>query len=145
MQEEFPVSLFDSETVYHIPEFEGVLSLDLNAKELLVLLPANSLSEELKQQIEKIFSACKVPADSIFISDKIIPWSKIQEAESLKNVVLFGVNPKALGVFYHLYSYHFLEISGKHILLADELKLILENPSLKADFWHKCLKLHFMI
>jgi hypothetical protein len=143
MEEHIPFELFEKSQLTAIPEGnENVEGLTEGKRIAAVVLPYQN-KEEVAQQLYKIFAACNIHAAEIVVCNNV-NWSILQKVASLKEIFLFGVNPKDLGIFYTLFPYRFLDINRKKVLLADALDVLLGQHQLKADFWHKCLKPYYI-
>lgn len=143
MEEHIPFELFEKNQILAIPEPKSSADYSLEGKRIAaIILPYQNI-EEVSSQLHKIFAACKIDPAAILICNAI-DWSTLQAASSLKEIFLFGVNPKDIGIFYNLFPYRFLDINRKKVLLADALDVLLGQNQLKADFWHKCLKPYYI-
>ncbi len=144
MQEVIPYNIFENDQLVQASDLSALPDADYTDKRVLIFLVPHQNIEEQRIQIEKIFAACKINSDSILIVNKELNWSGIQKIASIKEVFLFGVHPKNIGILYTLFPYKFLTISGKKVVLADSLDMIMSQAQLKNDFWHNCLKPYYV-
>lgn len=135
--------LFASETLVHnLPNFNSLSTPE--GVRVLVILDRFVDENADKEQIMKIFQACKVTPEQLYITDERVAWQNISGVESIKEVFLFNVDPKSIHIHYTLFPYKMLGIGDKQIMLADELRMIMGNAQLKADFWNKALKPYYI-
>lgn len=111
---------------------------------VLVILDRFEQEEQDKDQIIKIFKACGLGPDELYITDQRTAWTNINAVEQIKEVFLFHVEPKELHINYKLFPYRMLSIGQKKVMLVDALSTIMNNAQLKADFWNKSLKPYYV-
>ena len=144
MLEQFPISIFENEKI--IIASESKYSLDLSAledKKVLIFMLPNQNQAENESNILKIFNACGFFNNEILISQELIPWSEILKSKNIKEIFLFGIAPKDIAIHYNIFPYSFMPINNRMLVLADAIKVIMNNQQLKADFWNKCLKPYY--
>lgn len=144
MQEAIPFNIFENSALIGVPEMKACPEGQFDNKRVLVyLMPYQSIGEQ-RPQVEKIFAACKVAPEELLVVDQPLDWSVVQRQESIKEVFLFGIAPRDIGILYTLFPYRFLSIGDKKVVLADPLDLIMGQAQLKNDFWHNCLKPYYL-
>jgi len=144
MEAEFPFNLFETNDIIQVVDNQ-FLSADfaVGKRILALVLPYHDMAE-ISQQIYKIFSACKIAPEQVLVSNQLVDWSRIEQAQDIQEVFLFGIKPVSMGIHYNLFPYRFLGLGAKKVVLADPIDLILSQSQLKADFWHKTLKPYFI-
>lgn len=144
MQEAIPFTIFENNTLVEVPETRAFSDEHFNGKKVLVyLLPYQNI-EEQRPQVEKIFAACKIGAHELLMVNHPLDWSVVQQHENIKEVFLFGVDPRHIGILYTLFPYRFLTVSDKKVVLADPLDMIIGQAQLKNTFWHNCLRPYYL-
>ncbi len=144
MNNEIPYSIFEQERLVLTRELSA-LHLPANTQcRILAYLPEQFYKEEQKAQILKVFAACGTQESDVLILNQPFRWSDIKDMPTLKEVFLFGADPRSLDISYILYPYKFLPIGDKKVILADPLPHIMGNAALKSDFWHKCLRPYYL-
>lgn len=135
--------LFASDTLVHnLPNFNSLPTAE--GRRVLVIVDQFVDEASDKEQITKIFQACKITPEELLITDERIAWQNISGAESIKEVFLFNVDPKSIHIHYTLFPYKMLGIGQKQIMLTDALRTIMGNAQLKGDFWNKALKPYYI-
>lgn len=135
--------LFAKETlVRELPNFNSLPTLQ--GTRVLVIVDGFTEEETDKAQIMKIFQACQVAPEQLYITDEKIAWQSISGVDSIQEVFLFNVDPKNIHIHYTLFPYKMLHIGKKQVMLTDSLRNIMANAQLKADFWNKALKPHYI-
>lgn len=144
MQEAIPFNIFENNKLVNIEEPIQFPTDNYGDKSVLIyLLPYQNIDEH-RPQLEKIFAACKKSSEALLTVNQGLDWASIQKLDGIKEVFLFGINPKNIGIAYTLFPYKFLSISEKKVVLADPLDLIMGQAQLKNDFWHNCLKPYYI-
>ncbi|RQO32123.1 hypothetical protein DBR32_00475 [Taibaiella sp. KBW10] len=135
--------LFAKETIVSgLPNFNTLATG--NEVRVLVIVQQFQQEAEDKEQITKIFKACQLSPEQLYITDQRTAWANINAVDSIKEVFLFNVDPKELSLNYKLFPYRMLSINEKKIMLVDDLRSIMNNAQLKADFWNKSLKPYYI-
>ncbi|HTO17204.1 MAG TPA: hypothetical protein VLZ83_15670 [Edaphocola sp.] len=144
MLEQIPFSIFENENIIIAPE--NLLPFDItelkDKKLVLFILPYLDKNESEKS-LFKIFNACGLNNEEIFITQDLILWADITKSQTVKDVFLFGINPEDIGVYYQVFPYSFMPISNKKLIVADSIDVIMNNQQLKMDFWNNCLKPYY--
>ena len=59
----------------------------------------------------------------------------VNNVESIKNIFIFGITPKDIGLHINLVPYLFTEHNKKHYLLSNKLSEINKQKNLKMQLW----------
>jgi len=115
-----------------------------NQKHILVVYREDKGKEELKQLLEKILTAAKfnVAEDVLLLnlpSKESFSFTALKGKVEIKEVLLFGVDPKLLGLNFDQAYYQPFEHLNCRYLFADDLSKISTNQQLKGNLWN-CLK-----
>ena len=99
-------------------------------------------SIENEAQIEKIMAACGLSSKQY----KILmprPWNGLQNTEGIHEVILFGTKEKELDLNIQFPINRTIPFYGKTWIKTYELSTVMNNQSLKNEFWKNALKPYF--
>lgn len=133
--------LYDFE-IYKSPEIkipEHFLSGD-HAQKLLVIIKAEDQKEANMQLLRKILQAVNkdLSHDALFLQ---LPPDQMLGINTLLNngihrIIMFGINPKALGLSFETILYKDFKIQDKRFLMGHSLSQINENQEFKKALWN---------
>ena len=114
--------------------------LGQNEKKLLLVLAEVDFTTENEQFLTKILGAVKhdlgrdtlrlmIPKGQSFGINKLLMSDKIDK------VILFGINPKDIGLSIETFVYKSIHLSGKEMLIAHSLDKISKTQELKKALW----------
>lgn len=97
------------------------------------------LNEELFNLLTNILNACKLGMQDIALINvahyPAMAFTSWQSAISMKQAVLFGVPPTAMGIE-DFPAYQMIAASGCQLLYSDDLQLIAQDKMLKGRLWN---------
>lgn len=134
---------FQDLTVYPI-EDTTLTSLDgrgSNQKNILIVLPKEEDTLDNIKLLEKILKSVDLSLESdSFIchltGDKNISFSKLNNENAFKVVLLFGYPPKKLGLNFEILPYHPIEHFSVNYLYVNTLTEISDNRNYKGGLWN---------
>jgi len=142
-------SLVETEVV-STPEVKQLKYLGNNHKNILVIVSHSSvpfLPDEELNFLTNILAACKLSiADIGILNNKNTELAELQNLISLesKNVLLFGVEPSAIGLPINFPAFQLQSFNNRTYLHAPQLGQIENDKPLKGKLWSG-LKLMFGI
>ena len=128
--------------IYNSPntDFPASASIGKNEKKLLIVLQNEDISEENKSFLEKILSAVKYNLDNdaqrlTIQKNEAIGINEILKKNEANDIVIFGINPKKLGLSFETILYKPSIISKKTFLVCHSLEQIKKSQDLKKALW----------
>ncbi len=135
--------LFYDFEIYQSPETEipAQFLLGKNEKKLLVVIRTSDFSDKNKELISKILGAVhyKLEKDAIQLhipADKSFGINHLLVKNIVDDVVIFGVNPKEIGLSIEPILYQPIQIGTKRLLIAHSLEQISKNQDYKKALWN---------
>ena len=96
------------------------------------------LNEELFNLLTNILNACKLGVQDIALINTVqygnLSFSTWQAAVPMKQAVLFGIPPAAMGLE-AISNYQLVQANGCQLLCSDDLQLIAQDKVLKGKLW----------
>jgi hypothetical protein len=135
--------------IFNIEDCEHIATRGANQKNLFIFLSENEAEKSsLVELLSKILSAIKydLETDALMIlqtSDAPISLSKLCQNAEKSSVLVFGYEPKHLGIYANMKKYAFFELQDAHYLFCDSLSLIENQKDLKMALW-EALKKRFL-
>ncbi len=140
---------FINYNIFNIEDAEHIPTRGANQKNLFIFLSENEAENAgLVELLSKILAAIKydLETDALMIlqtSDEPISLSKLCQNETQSSVLVFGYEPKHLGIYANMKKYVFFELQNTHYLFCDNLSLIENQKDLKSALW-EALKKRFL-
>ena len=109
-----------------------------DARQTLIVI--RNTDEQHLEFLSKILSAIKydMTQDVVLIAinpDAAIHLTQLTKTYDVFNILLFGIQPKDIGLNGQIPNYYPISINEKRILVADALAKISTNQSKKKDLW----------
>jgi hypothetical protein len=116
------------------------LFLGQNQKKLLVIVSVSDFTDENKAFLSKVLGAVKYDmlTDALVLvlpKDKSFGINKLISNEKLSEILIFGQNPKDLGLSIETFLYAPFNIAGKSFLIAHPLEKIKLSTEYKKNLW----------
>lgn len=126
---------FDFET-YLLPQDE-LLSLEQNPSKTILIYLKGAKEEEI-QFLGKVLKAVNrdIEKDTYLINDLDTPTLKtINKLVDFTKVLVFGMNPKEIGLHVRINPYQLFSFQDKQFLFSQSLNTIANNVEQKKIFW----------
>lgn len=123
---------------------EKNISEELLTFRTLVLIspPVNKTDEN--QQLGKILSACKLQNNDYMISSLTKDWSFYRNSDSIKEVILFGVDENDLNISIQLKENQLVKFDNRIWIKTVSIHEMMKNQAIKNTLWQQALKPHFV-
>ncbi|MBW8684312.1 hypothetical protein [Chitinophaga rhizophila] len=96
------------------------------------------LNDELFNLLTNILNACKLGMQDIALINTAqygnLPFTSWQEAVPMKQAVIFGLSPAAMGLE-GISNYQLLQVNGCPLIFSDDLTIISQDKMLKGKLW----------
>lgn len=117
-----------------------------NAKKLLVVVKRSDFSEENKAFLSKVLSAVKFDINSdcrvLILPEKgDYGIGNLLNTEQCTSILLFGINPKHIGLSIETFLYAPFKIASFSFLLGQSLEKIKNSTENKKSLWSALQKL----
>lgn len=132
---------FSNFDLYQVP-IESPLTINIDEKDVLVIVSADDFNTN-KELLEKIIKA--IPG----INEDLVVTYEINEDDHLKianitrdqfaHVILFGINPKRIGMNLKISGYRFYRTETFSLLLCHKLSKISTEKKYKKALWDALL------
>ena len=121
-----------------MPSFKNKTPPDDLMPDIRTLLILNGPeTEENKAFATKIMAACQLRPEQYKMA---APGMNFRNAKQIREIILFGVSEKELGLNVRFPKNKAITFQYKIWIKTDELKAIMNNQSLKNEFWKNALK-----
>ena len=140
---------FINYNIFNIEEAEHLATRGANQKNLFIFLSEKEAeTASLVELLSKILAAIKydLETDALMLlqtNNEPISLSKLCQTSEKRSVLVFGYEPKQLGIYANMKKYVFFEIQDTHYLFCDNLSLIENQKDLKMALW-EALKKRFL-
>lgn len=123
---------------------ESIENKGFEPKPVLVVAPPSSDTQEERQMMEKILTACQLSTDDYNLlwlpEGEKLAWHTIKEAWKVRTVILFGIEPSAMGIQAQFMPHQTSRFSDCNWLYTATVRYIMEHPEIKAHLWNYGLK-----
>ncbi|ACU59099.1 hypothetical protein [Chitinophaga pinensis] len=96
------------------------------------------LNDDLFNLLTNILNACKLGVQDIALINTAqygnLPFSTWQTAVPMKQAVLFGIPPAAMGLE-AVSTYQLVQVNGCQLICSDDLQIISQDKMLKGKLW----------
>ena len=111
-----------------------------NEKKLLIVIKNEDDSEENISLLTKILYAVKLnlKQDVLLLSnpkEKIFGINKMMQNGVVNKILIFGINPKEMGLSISTQMYQVFTISAQQVLIAHPIDQIRQKQDLKKALW----------
>ncbi len=123
---------------------EALSQRGLTPKQVLVITTSTSENNDENQLLLKILDACKLTTEEYnhitLAKDETIAWHQLKEQLQVRSVILFAIEPQALGLSVHFMPHQTNRFSDCNWIYTTSLSEINQRQEIKAHLWNYGLK-----
>lgn len=123
---------------------EALAQRGLTPKPVLVITASASENNDENQLLLKILDACKLTTEAYnhitLANEETIAWHQLKEQLQVRSVILFAIEPQALGLSVHFMPHQTNRFSDCNWIYTTSLSEINQRQEIKAHLWNYGLK-----
>lgn len=140
---QFHANLFKDYTIYKLSQSDTSFESISEQISTVIYLPSDCGAAEIAQ-ISKILHACQLSQDQVLTIDNNTPWHIIRHLTHIKQVILFDIKPKNIGISIELPLHFPLSFDERTWIATIHPAQLQADPNAKAALWKNALKPHFI-